>query len=147
MEAPGAVTGLQAARFVGWAPPLGRLEAAERSGGAVGYAPQLPRVPVRAPGLRGATDCVPQAGRAAGPAPCPSRTVGCSALPLPPFSARLPGCAALEAADLLPCQGAAVKRVATARLEARIRQNCQPRSPARGNDQQGTAGIPAQVQR
>lgn len=100
----------------------------------MGYLQGCPGSLFRLPGYVG-PQTVQWAGRAAARAPYPSSTVGC-ALRLLPFSARLPGWAGLEAANLLPCQGEAVKRVATARLETPIRQNCQPRPPATGNDRQ-----------
>lgn len=91
--------------FIGWAPLLGRLWTAPRFGGTAGCVPRLPRVAVQVPRLCGTRDRAQQLGKRAGLA------LLCNC---PGFLARLPGWVGLEDPNLLPCQGAAVKRVATA---------------------------------
>lgn len=94
----------------------------------VGCVPKLPRVAVQAPWLCGTRDCAQQLGREAGLALlCHCRG----------SLARLPRWAGLEDPNLLPGQGAAVKRVATAPTrDLNQAELCQRGSLAKVDDEQ-----------
>ena len=99
----------------------------------MGYVARLPRVTVQDLWLRGTTDCS-TGGQGGCPGSLPQHCRLCFAAA--PVLCQASGVGRLGGCKFVPCQGEAVKRVATARIETPIRQNCQPRPPAAGNDPQ-----------
>lgn len=114
---------------------LGRLQAAVRFGGTLGYVPRWPGSLFRLSGYMGTLTV---SIRRAECLPCLPAHSGCALL-LPPFSARLLGWAGLEAVNLLPCHGAGVRQP-----DQRLRLGGGPAQERM--TRRGMAGIPAQVQ-